>query len=176
MSNIFLTSHTLSWLSGLMSGISFIIGVAGSADSNIEICYIYKIFMRSGSSNSYINDPNIFVIRNNPNFAKSNLLFGLIIQMKVILVLGIYRKRYTLSPFLRVGPLTLKVSAYFFIYRLKNLISYYNSLWIWLISSIIISASWTNSWNVCFSRVISASNSLLVKKDVFPIMAWTKVW
>ena len=35
--------------------------------------------MRSGSFNLYMSDPNIFIIRNNPNFAKFNLSLSLVI-------------------------------------------------------------------------------------------------
>ena len=62
-----------------MSGISSITGISGSAGSSIEIYCIYKIFIRSESFNLYISGPNTFVIQNSPNFAKSNLLLGLVI-------------------------------------------------------------------------------------------------
>ena len=106
-----------------MLGVSSITSTSGSAGSSIEICRIYKIFIRSRSFNSYISGSNTFAIQNDPNFIKSNLSLGLVIQIKVVLVLDIYCKKYTLSSFFRISLLILKVSAYFFIFLLKNSMS-----------------------------------------------------
>ena len=76
-------------------------------------------------------------------------------------------KKYTLFFFFRVSSLTLKIFMYFFIQILKNLIFFFNSLWIILIFLIIMSALWINFLNNCFFNVMSASNSLFIKKILF---------
>ena len=136
ISNILLIFYIFFWLSGSMSGISFITSKSGSTDSSTEIYYIYNILIYSESFNLYISGPNTFAIQNSSNFIKSNLSLGLVIWIKVILILDIYYKRYNLSLFFRISILILKVFIYFFILLLKNSMSFlklFYNLWIFLI-------------------------------------------
>ena len=55
--------------------------------------------MLSERSNLYITGPRIFTILKDPSFAKSNLLLGFVIQINIIFVFGVLRRRYTLNFF-----------------------------------------------------------------------------
>ena len=117
---IFLTSQTFFWLSELISGISSINGVSESASFKTETCLILVIFMLSGKFSLYITDPRTFIILKGSNLAKFNLSLSYMVQINIVFILGILRRRYTLFFFLRVSPLTLFLLANFFIFLLKK--------------------------------------------------------
>ena len=127
MFNIFLISQTFSWLSGLMSDISFIKGASGSAGFKTKICLTFVIFMLSERSSLYVTSFRTFKILKDFNLAKSNLLLGRVVYINIIFVLGIFCRRYTLFFFLRVSPRTLFLLANFFIFLLKKIKLYWSS-------------------------------------------------
>ena len=77
--------------------------------------------MLSRRSSLYIIRPRIFAILKGPSFAKSNLLLGFVVWINITFMFGILYRKYTLSLFLRVGPLTLFLLANFFIILLKKI-------------------------------------------------------
>ena len=83
--------------------------------------------MLSGRSSLYVTSPRTFKILKDPNFAKSNLLLGLVIQINIIFVFGVLYRKYTLFFFLKVNPLTLLLSVNFFIILSKYIRSYSSS-------------------------------------------------
>ena len=66
-----------------------------------------------------MTNPKTFKTLKNPNFAKSNLLLGLIIYINIIFMFSVFYKRYALSLFLKVSPQTLLLLVNFFITLLK---------------------------------------------------------
>ena len=63
--------------------------------------------MLSGRFSLYVTGPKTFEILKNPSLAKSNLSLSRVIWINIIFVLGVLYRRYTLSFFLKVSPLTL---------------------------------------------------------------------
>ena len=87
-----------------MSGISFIKGASGFANSKTETWRIFIIFMLFGRSSLYITGSRTLKILKDPNLAKSNLSLSYMILINIIFVLGILYKRYILFFSLRVSP------------------------------------------------------------------------
>ena len=96
--------QTFFWLSGSISSIFFISSISGSANSKTKTWRIYIICILSKRSSSYVISPRTVIILKNNNFAKFNLLLGLVVQKNIIFVFNIFFKRYTLFSFLRVSP------------------------------------------------------------------------
>ena len=88
---------------------------------------------------------------------------------------GVLCRKYTLSFFLRVGPLTLLLSANFFIVLLKNNKSYLSSFYnLWISSTIIIVYS-TNPSHFLISSETSALNPLFIKNRVLLVILYSDV-
>ena len=124
--SIFLISQTFSWLLGLMSSISSIRGTSGFPNFKTKIWWILVILMLSERSSLYVTNPKTFIILKDPSLVKSNLLLNLVVRINVIFIFGVLYRRYTLFFFSRVSPLTLYLSANFFIVLLKKVKSYHN--------------------------------------------------
>ena len=124
---IFLISQTFSWLSGSISGISFIRGISESTNSKTEICLILMIFMLSGKFSLYMTGPRTLKILKDFSLTKFNLLLSYMVWINVIFILGVLYRRYTLFFFLRVSPQIFLLSANFFIILLKNTKFYLSS-------------------------------------------------
>ena len=107
-----------------MSGISFINGNPGSTSFKTKIYLTLMIFILSGKFSLYITGPKTLKILKGSNLAKFNLLLSRVIQINIYFMFGILCRKYTLSFFLRVGPLTLFLLANFFILLLKKVKSY----------------------------------------------------
>ena len=93
MFNIFSTSQTFFWLLGLMSGIFSIRGTSRSTGFKTKTCLILVIFILSKRSNLYVTSPRTFKILKGFNLVKSNLLLGLVVQINIIFVLGVFCKK-----------------------------------------------------------------------------------
>ena len=124
--SIFLISQTFSWLLGLMSSISSIRGTSGFPNFKTKIWWILVILMLSERSSLYVTNPKTFIILKDPSLVKSNLLLNLVVRINIIFIFGVLYRRYTLFFFSRVSPLTLFLSANFFIFLLKKVKSYHN--------------------------------------------------
>ena len=156
-----------------MSDIFSIRGASGSANSKTEIYLILIIFILSGRSSLYIISPKTFKILKDLNLAKSNLLLGHVIQINIIFVLGVFRRKYTLFFFLRVGPQTLFLSANFFICTLKKIKFYRSSYCNSWISSTFITICGTSSSHFLVSIETLASNPQFIKNGVLLIVLCT---
>ena len=88
----------------LISGISSIKGVSGSANFKTEICLIFVTFMLFGRFSLYITNSRTFKILKGSNLVKSNLLLDRVVWINIIFVLSILYRRYILFFFLKVGP------------------------------------------------------------------------
>ena len=131
--------------------------------------------MLSEKSNLYVTSPKTFIILKGFSLAKFNLLLSYVIQINIVFVLSVYYKRYTLSPFLRVGPLTLFLSANFFILLLKK-IKFYRSLsYNSQISSTIIIVCGTNSSHFLISIKMLALNPLFIKNGVLLVVLCSNI-
>ena len=86
-----------------MFDIFFIKGTSESTNFKIETCLTFIIFMLSGRSSSYVTSSKTFKTLNSFSLAKFNLLLGYVILINIIFVLGVLRRRYILSFFLRVS-------------------------------------------------------------------------
>lgn len=94
------TTYSCSWLSGSIPGGLIYTGVSGSAGSKSDTWNTRYILILGGRSSSKFTGPLTYLILNGPIFIWSNLFEG-----RVVLIFRF--KRYTLSPSLRVGPLSL---------------------------------------------------------------------
>ena len=79
-------------------------GVSKSTNFKTKICLILMIFMLFGKFSLYITGSRALKILKGPSLAKSNLLLSYMVWINIVFVLSIYYRRYTLSPFLKVGP------------------------------------------------------------------------
>ena len=170
MFNILLISQTFFWLLRLISGISFIKGASRFTNFKTKTWRIFIIFMLSRRSSSYITDFKTFKILKGPSLTKSNSLLSFMIWINIIFILGVLRRKYTLSFFLKVSPQTLLLSANFFIFLLKKIKScrslFYN---LWIFSTIITIYS-TNSSHFLISVETLALNPLYIKNGVLLVM------
>ena len=119
--------------------------------------------------------PRILIILKDPNFIKSNLSLGLVVQINIIFVFGVLFRRYALFLFLKVGSLTLFLSANSFILLLKKIKScrsFFCSLWNFFT---YINICGTNSSHCCVSSDTSASKLLFIKNRVLLIMLYSEI-
>ena len=175
MFNIFLTSQTFSWLLKLISDIFSIRGTSEFANFKTETCLILVIFMLSEKFSLYITSSRTFKILKGLSLVKSNLLLSLIIQINIIFIFSVLYRRYTLSLFLKVSPLTLFLLANFFIILLKN-----TKLWrsffynLWISFTVIIIYDINSSHFLIFIKTL-ALNSLFMKNGVLLVILYFEV-
>ena len=158
-----------------MSGISSIDSASGSTGFKTEICLILIIFILFKRFNLYITGSRTLKILKDSNLAKSNLLLSRVVWINIIFVLGVLYKRYTLSFFLRVSPLTLFLLVNFFIFLLKKIRFYRSSSYnLWISSTIIIICGTSSLYFLIFIE-ISALNLLFMKNGVLLVVLYSDI-